>query len=543
MLTYKIKYQKQVFNCKHDETLIDAFNRHGIVVNFSCRKGSCHACMMHCKSGTIPKVSQKGLDTEFISNNYFLPCSCTPTSDMTVDNVESNFLYQPAIIHSKEVLSANICRILIDPGDTFNYKPGQYINLKRISDNTIRSYSLVSHPDDYFLEIHVKKMPSGKLSSWIFNELNTGDEIEFQGAMGDSYYEQVNSTNTPLILTGRGTGIAPLYGILLDALKNSHHAQLTILHEGRTVEDLYLQNQLTSLETKHSNVKYIACVDNSNNKQTLPHSARTILENTIDELIANPPNIFTAGSPDFTASIKTLFRNHNIPDKNIFLDSFDYKNLRDEKQKNIFEVGRRKNDPATIIQKPATKQALSRDDEMWHALGEGKKLKLILDDFYSQVYKDDKLSGFFQNSTQQRSSEKQYLFMRQIFTGEKVYFGDRPKNAHHWMVISDELFDYREKLLSQCLKKHGLAEHLIERWVNIDNTFRKDIVKQTPFPKIVNGIEMPLDGYEEIKIDEGTLCDACHNAIEKGETVRYHLRLGLTYCPHCMEEELPEQAV
>jgi len=110
-------------------------------------------------------------------------------------------------------------------------------------------------------------------------------------------------------------------------------------------------------------------------------------------------------------------------------------------------------------------------------------------------------------------------------------------------VISNELFDYREKLLSQCLKKHGLADHFIKRWVIVDNTFRKDIVKETPFPKIFNGVEMPLDGYEEIKIDEGTLCDACHNAIEKGEIVRYHLRLGLTYCPHCMEQKLPEQAV
>ncbi len=177
------------------------------------------------------------------------------------------------------------------------------------------------------------------------------------------------------------------------------------------------------------------------------------------------------------------------------------------------------------------------DMEMWTALDEGKKLKIILDDFYHQVYQDDKLSPFFVNSTEKHSSEKQYSFMRQKFSGEKCFFGDRPKNAHHWMVISDALFDYRENLLIKCLHKYGLAEHLIQRWVALDESFRSDIVKDTPQEKIINGVAYPLDGFEVLKIDEGTLCDGCNQAIEKNEIVRYHLRLGLTYCTKCMNLE------
>ena len=177
------------------------------------------------------------------------------------------------------------------------------------------------------------------------------------------------------------------------------------------------------------------------------------------------------------------------------------------------------------------------DIEMWNALQQGKKLKLILDDFYQQVYQDNQLSAFFKHSTQKHSSEKQYLFMRQLFSGEKCFFGDRPKNAHHWMVITDELFDYREKLLKQCLQKHNLPEHLIQRWIKLDESFRNDIVKHSPQHKVINGITFPLDGFETLKIDEGTLCDGCNQAIEKGETVRYHLRLGLTYCTKCMNSK------
>ncbi|VAW56400.1 hypothetical protein MNBD_GAMMA07-2744 [hydrothermal vent metagenome] len=188
-------------------------------------------------------------------------------------------------------------------------------------------------------------------------------------------------------------------------------------------------------------------------------------------------------------------------------------------------------------------QQFALDAEMWDALNKGKKLKIILDDFYQQVYQDEKLLPFFKNTTKKHSSEKQYSFLRQKFSGEKCYFGDRPKNAHHWMVINNELFDYREDLLIKCLRKHKLPEYLVQRWVKLDETFRTDIVKSTPQPKIINGVVYPLDGLETIKIDEGTLCDSCDRPIEKNEMVRYHLRLGLTYCSNCMTSEKLKQII
>ena len=54
-------------------------------------------------------------------------------------------------------------------------------------------------------------------------------------------------------------------------------------------------------------------------------------------------------------------------------------------------------------------------------------------------------------------------------------------------------------------------------------------------------MEMPLDGFEELKIDVGTICDGCKEEIQQGETVRYHVRLGLTYCAHCMNNNVQEK--
>ena len=161
-------------------------------------------------------------------------------------------------------------------------------------------------------------------------------------------------------------------------------------------------------------------------------------------------------------------------------------------------------------------------------------LRLVLEDFYSRVYEDPRLAPFFHGVTMKRAIEKQFLFLRQKFTGEKVYFGDRPRNAHHWMVISNELFDYRESIMLDCLRRHGLPEHLVERWRALENSFRSDIVKDKPWNRKIGDIEIPVSGFDEVTLDVGSLCDSCGNEIDAGVTVRYHLRLGTVYCPDCM---------
>lgn len=187
---------------------------------------------------------------------------------------------------------------------------------------------------------------------------------------------------------------------------------------------------------------------------------------------------------------------------------------------------------------PAAATFLSPDPEMWEALENGHLLSRIMEDFYTRVYKDERLSPFFHGVTKQRAREKQHLFMRQQFTGEKIYFGDKPKNAHHWMVISDDLFDYREAIMVGCLERQSLPEHLIERWRALENSFRADIVKDVPLSRIVGDIEVPVSGYEELTLDSGTLCDNCGKEVDEGTTIRYHLRLGTIYCPDCMTSPL-----
>lgn len=173
------------------------------------------------------------------------------------------------------------------------------------------------------------------------------------------------------------------------------------------------------------------------------------------------------------------------------------------------------------------------DPELWAELEDGRAVRRVLEDFYERVYADPLLSPFFGRVTQDRVTDKQYSFMKQCVTGEKVYFGDRPRNAHHWMIISDALFDHRQALMLQALQAQHLSSGQISRWVRIEEHFRPDMVKTEVWPRRVGDEEIFIEGFASETLMDATVCDHCGAEIAAGTTVAYHRRLGQVSCRVC----------
>jgi len=521
-------YQDHQYDCREGETVLDALMRQGADIPFSCRNGICQVCLQRGTRGEIPAEAQKGLRPNLVTLGYFLPCRCRPSQDLEFSPPHAGDLYAPVIVHAKEQLAPNICRLLLEPSSPLKYRAGQFINLRR-ADGLIRSYSLASLPEeDYFLELHIKRMRNGVMSSWIFDELQAGDALEIQGPEGGACYVD-NDPSENLLMIGGGTGLAPLLGIVRDALRRGHAGGIHLYHGARDPSELYLRDYLLELCGRHPNFRYTACVRGD----TVP--AGTLQGRAHEVAFALHPNVkswrmYFAGPEDMVlAADEFALRAGARPDR-IHTDPFAYRELRNQPRDGSSE-SRNSRISAPTPRKPADRP--DPDPEMWAALHNGELLTAILTDFYTRVFEDPQLAPYFHGVTRQRLIEKVYSFMRQLFTGEKVFFGDRPRNAHHWMVISDELFNHREALMTTVLRRHGLAEHLIQRWRGIEENFRNDIVKQRAWVKVMAGVEMPLDGYGEMTVSVGTICDGCAGEIHPGEPVRYHLRIGSTYCQRC----------
>ena len=514
-----IKYNGNNYNCHEDETVLDAFLRQAVDVQFSCRNGTCQVCLQKCVKGSIPEAANKTLRESLRSKGYFLPCKCKPEENIEIQSPDPADLYSRAIIVEKSLLAPDICRLLLESTCEVYYHAGQFINLRR-EDGLTRSYSLASLPqDDYYLEVHVKRMQGGAMSNWIFDQLQEGDEIEIQGPQGSCFYI-LDELDQNILLIGTGTGLAPLIGIIRDALKNGHYGNIYLYHGSRYKTGLYLQNEITELTGQYKNFFYYTSLSGEKCNNHLYGRAHDIAFDIHKDL--KNWRIYLCGEPGMVEAGQELALMNGANKLQIHTDSFQLLDKR-----NLHE--RKRPEPDLV---------------MWEeGFEQGKLLQAALEDFYRRVYKDHRLSPFFKNTTIERSIEKQFSFIKSLVTGENVYFGDRPRNAHHWMVISDELFDYREDLLEKVMLEHGIPEKYVRRLRAIDEAFRSDIVKSAPWQRYLNGELMPLDGYKEEILTEGSICDSCGCEIQAGELVRYHVRLGHVYCKNCTEKVTSDSSI
>lgn len=532
----RIFHEGATFDCRPGETVLDALLRQGQNPPFSCRNGSCLVCLRRCSEGQPPEAAQRALRPSLRRAGYFLPCKCVPTGDMEIEAPRSADLFAPAVVADKQLVADDICRLLLESATSLYYHAGQFVNLRR-PDGLTRSYSLASLPtEDSTLELHVKRMPGGAMSSWIFDELSVGDELEYQGPNGRCYYVPGTQAED-LLLVGNGTGAAPLVGIIRDALHVGHRGRIRLFHGSRHVRGLYLHETFTRLATEHPNFDYVPCVSGPDVPSGVA-SGRAHRVAFAEARDLGNWRVFVAGHPNMVAEVERLALASGVSPTAIHTDPYDLRSQPETVRPAATRSppAQRRSSRAPIAEGSSGKErrALGEPDpELWEALGRGPLMREILSDFYTRVFVDPILAPYFRGITKERLIGQVYSFMRDVLAGEKHYFGMRPRTAHHWMVISDEVFDHREAMMEACLRRHGLAEHLVQRWRRFEESFRSDIVKSTAWKLVVDGVEMPLDGFGEEELLAGAMCDGCQRAIEVGERVRYHLRLGLTYCAEC----------
>jgi CDP-4-dehydro-6-deoxyglucose reductase len=239
------------------ETVLDGLLRAGLEVSFGCRAGACQACLIRATSGTPPRAAQTGLRDTLRAQGYFLACTAMPEEDLHLARA-AMALNVPARIAAVEPLGADVVRVRVEPEQAFAYQPGQFVNVVR-SDGLTRSYSLASLPDeDAGLELHVRRLPGGRMSGWLSDARVIGERIELRGPAGQCFYV-AGELEQPLLLAGAGTGLAPLVGILRAALRAGHRGPITLLHGARAPLGHYLVDALGALAARHPQVTYQRC--------------------------------------------------------------------------------------------------------------------------------------------------------------------------------------------------------------------------------------------------------------------------------------------
>lgn len=247
-----MQFEGRQYPMEAGESVLDALLRAGTEFPHSCRIGLCQSCLIQVVQGAAPASAQAGLTEPQKALGYALSCLCRPEADLSLRRVSQAGLTHPAHVLSKDWLSERVLRLRL--AGAFDFRGGQYITLSN-AQGVGRCYSIASVPQDGFIECHIKVYPDGHFSQWLADAVSEGSVLTVRGPIGTCFYASTSEqADQPLLLSGIGTGIAPVLGVLKTALAEGHRGRIDVVFAARLASDLYLAEELAVIASAYDQV-------------------------------------------------------------------------------------------------------------------------------------------------------------------------------------------------------------------------------------------------------------------------------------------------
>ena len=226
--------------------LLDALNQAGVSVPYSCRAGSCHACLVRCVQGEPLDLKPEALSRTQREQGWRLACQCEVVGDVQIEAFDPQRDGLPAEVAALDWLSPTVLRLRLIAQRPLRYRAGQHVVLWTAS-GIARPYSLASLPEeDRFLEFHIDCAHPGEFAD-AARQFKVGDAVRLGELRGGALRYDPDWQEQPLWLLASGTGLGPLFGVLRDALRQDHRGPIRLVHVARDEAEHYLKAELQAL--------------------------------------------------------------------------------------------------------------------------------------------------------------------------------------------------------------------------------------------------------------------------------------------------------
>ncbi|MYM62952.1 2Fe-2S iron-sulfur cluster binding domain-containing protein [Pseudomaricurvus sp. HS19] len=313
-----ITYEDHEIDLDAGENLLEGLEKSGFKVPCSCSSGICQGCIAQALEGDLPLAAQQGLTLNQRRLNYFLTCQCYPETDLHFTLASNLEARSQATLIEKRVLNQRV--LLARFRAEMDWRAGQHIIIWR-TETRGRTYSIASTTEDGYLEFHVRRRPDGLVSHWLENELQVGEQCQLSPATGDTFYSPA-MPGQPVLLVGTGTGLAPLSGILRQALNDGHHGEIYLYAAAGEPQQLYMVDELKALADKHRDLHYFPVVHRNTSQDP------GILEGDLVELIPQRhPKlrrflVYLCGAENMVDMLKDHCFFNGVMDGDLFIKTF-----------------------------------------------------------------------------------------------------------------------------------------------------------------------------------------------------------------------------
>lgn len=134
----------------------------------------------------------------------------------------------------------------------YAFASGQYLTLRTTIDGeeVRRSYSICSSPDDRELRIAVKKVDGGAFSSWVIDELKSGDQLDVMTPTGRFGVTHAPEEARVHVGFAAGSGITPIISIIRGILAREPKSHFFLFYGNRAASGILFRQALEELKDR-----------------------------------------------------------------------------------------------------------------------------------------------------------------------------------------------------------------------------------------------------------------------------------------------------
>lgn len=321
------------FHVNAGETVLEAAQRAGLALPYSCLAGVCGSCKATLVEGdcVYPRNPPSALNAAEQQRHQVLLCQAVPASDLliaarevaSVADIPRRVLTLKVV--EKSLLSDDVARLrlLSARGERLRRLPGQYLDVL-LADGKRRAFSIANAPhDDDAIELHVRRVSGGGFTTSVFDDMKNGALLTVEGPLGT--FVPREDSERPMLLMAGGTGFAPIKALVEHFLHLGSRRPITLYWGARDPADLYLRGLPERWAVEVPTFHFVPVISDTaldlspGLRRGLVHEA--LLEDhpdlsAFDLYMSGPPTMIDAG--------RRAFVDAGLQEEHLYYDSFDY---------------------------------------------------------------------------------------------------------------------------------------------------------------------------------------------------------------------------
>lgn len=148
------------------------------------------------------------------------------------------------------VISFNIAEEITQ---LFDHKAGQYVTIvAEIGGEEIRrAYSICSAPHESYIQVGVKKVAGGKMSTYLVDSLVEGQQLSLITPEGRFVLKADHEKSRDHYFIAAGSGITPILSMIKSVLEEEPKSFCYLLYGNRTEQDIMFKEELDTLAHRY----------------------------------------------------------------------------------------------------------------------------------------------------------------------------------------------------------------------------------------------------------------------------------------------------